>query len=321
MNVYRDITEITRKEKTVVTLGTFDGVHLAHRQILNKVLELAKQKNSAGNNSRSFIITFEPHPQEVLKNKTPDIKLLTSLEEKLRLLEKIGIENVLVIKFTEEFSKTQANEFYKKYIYGSIGLNNLVIGYDHLFGRDRQGDFTTLLGLGEKYGFRVHRVEEIDVDGKPVSSTRIRKALAEGNIEEANRLLGYEYSFDGIVVEGDKVGRTIGYPTVNLKFIKENKVMPNDGIYCVKIVYSGNTYYGMMYHGVRPTLSEGLVRAKEVHIFDFDKNIYGEKLTVSFLTKLRDDKKFTNKEELIEQINKDKEDSLKFLSIKQKSYK
>lgn len=314
MNVYRDISEVPRNDKTAVTIGTFDGVHLAHRQILNKVTELAKEKNL-----RSFVITFEPHPQEVLKNKTPDIKLLTSLEEKLRLLEKIGIENVLVIRFSEEFSKTQAREFYEKYVSGGIGLSDLVIGYDHLFGKDRQGDFQTLQDLGKEFNFTVHRVEEIDVDSKPVSSTRIRKALAEGNIEEANRLLGYEYSFDGIVVEGDKVGRTIGYPTVNLKFIKENKVMPNDGIYCVSVFYNNNTHYGMMYHGTRPTLTEGLIKAKEVHIFDFDKNIYGEKLTVSFLTKLRNDMKFTSKDELIMQIDRDKEDSLKFLAIKQKS--
>jgi riboflavin kinase/FMN adenylyltransferase len=313
MNVYRDISEVPRNDNTAVSIGTFDGVHLAHRQIISKVTELSKQ-----NNSRSFIVTFEPHPQEVLKNKTPDIKLLTSLEEKLRLLEDAGIENVLVIKFTEEFSKTPAKEFYQKYIYGAIGLSDLVVGYDHLFGKDRQGDFQTLVDLGKEFNFKVHRVEEIDVDGKPVSSTRIRKALAEGNIEEAGRLLGHEYSFDGIVVEGDKIGRTIGYPTVNLQFIKENKVMPNDGIYCVRVIHGGNTYYGMMYHGVRPTLSEGLIRAKEVHIFDFDKTIYGDKLTVSFLTKLRDDKKFTSKEELIAQIDKDKEDSLKYLEIKNK---
>jgi len=313
MNVYRDISEISRNSKTVITVGTYDGVHLAHRQVLNKVLELSKQRGQ-----RSFIVTFEPHPQEVLKTKTPDIKLLTSVDEKLRLIEKCGIENVLVIKFTKEFSKTEPREFYEKYIYSKIGLSDLVIGYDHLFGRDRGGDFKTLLDLGNEFGFEVHRVEEIDIDGKPVSATRIRKALAEGKIEEANKLLGYEYSFDGIVVEGDKVGRAIGYPTVNLKFVKENKVMPNDGIYCVKVVYNNEVYYGMMYHGVRPTLTEGLKSALEVHIFDFDRTIYGEKLTVSFLTKLRDDRKFKSKEELIEQIDKDKKNSLKFLSIKLK---
>ena len=311
MNVYNDIKEIERDTKSVITIGTYDGLHLAHRQVIDKVTGLAKEKGF-----RSFIVTFEPHPQEVLKNKTPDIKLLTAIDEKLRLFEKAGVENVLIIKFTEEFSKTDAREFYEKYIYGGIGLGDLVIGYDHLFGRNREGSFETLKSLGQEFGFNIHRVEEIDVDGKPVSSTRIRYALAEGNIEEANKLLGYEYGFDGIVVEGDKVGRTIGYPTVNLKPVKENKVMPKEGIYCVRVIHNGTEYYGMMYHGYRPTLSEGIKRALEVHIFDFDKTVYGEKLTISFLVRLRDDKKFSSKEELIAQIDKDKEDSLKYINVK-----
>ncbi|MCC6865643.1 MAG: bifunctional riboflavin kinase/FAD synthetase [Ignavibacteria bacterium] len=308
MNIYRDIKDVTKDKKTVVTIGTFDGLHKAHKQIIDKVTSLARQ-----NELRSFIVTFEPHPQEVLKNKTPDIKLLTSIDEKLRLFEKAGIENVLVLKFTIEFSKTDANEFYESYVAGAIGLSDLVIGYDHLFGRNREGSFETLMELGKKYGFTVHRVEEIDIEGKPVSSTRIRLALAEGNIEEANRLLGYEYGFDGIVVEGDKVGRTIGYPTVNLKPVKENKVMPREGIYCVKVEYNENNYYGMMYHGYRPTLSEGIQRALEVHIFDFNKNVYGEKITIGFLKRLRDDMKFSSKEELIKQIDKDKKDSLSYI--------
>lgn len=312
MRVFTDTAGINRDENTTVTVGTFDGLHMAHRQIINEVVEIAE-----ANNGRSFVITFEPHPQEVLKNKIPDIKLLTTIEEKLRLLEKAGIENVLVIKFTEEFSKTDAEEFYKKYIYGAIGLRDLVVGYDHLFGHNREGSFETLKSLGGEFGFEVHRLEEIDIDGNPVSSTRIRQALAEGKIEEASRLLGHDYMFDGIVVEGDKVGRTIGYPTVNLKMAKENKVMPGEGIYCVRVVHDGKEYYGMMYHGFRPTLSEGLKRAHEVHIFDFNKNIYGEKITVQFLTRLRGDEKFNTKEELIAQIDKDKEDSLKYIAALQ----
>jgi riboflavin kinase/FMN adenylyltransferase len=308
MNVYYDVNEVPKDPKTVITVGTYDGLHLAHRQVLDKVTMLAKEKNY-----RSFIVTFEPHPQEVLKNKTPDIKLLTAIDEKLRLFEKAGIENVLVIKFTEEFSKTEAREFYQKYLSGSIGVSDIVIGYDHLFGRNREGSFETLKALGKEFGFEIHRVEEIDVEGRPVSSTRIRHALAEGNIEEANKLLGYEYGFDGVVVEGDKVGRTIGYPTVNLKPVKENKVMPKEGIYCVRVIHNGLEYYGMMYHGFRPTLSEGVKRALEVHIFGFDKTVYGEKITISFLTRLRDDKKFSGKEELIAQIDKDKEDSLSYI--------
>jgi len=311
MNVYRDIAEVKREKNTVLTIGTYDGLHMAHRQIVNEVIEISKSIKG-----RSFIVTFEPHPQEVLKNKTPDIKLLSSLEEKLRLLEAAGVENVLVIKFTEEFSKTPPKEFYEKYIYGGIGVSDIVIGYDHLFGRNREGDIDTLKSLSGEYGFNVHRVEEIDIEGQPVSSTRIRQALAEGKVEEANRLLGYEFGFDGIVVEGDKVGRSIGYPTVNLKPMKENKVMPNEGIYCVSVIHDGMRYYGMMYHGFRPTFTEGIKRALEVHIFDFDKMIYGDKITIGFLKRLRSDKKFESKEELIAQIDKDKEDSLKFLDVK-----
>jgi riboflavin kinase/FMN adenylyltransferase len=314
MNVYRDKAEITRNENTTVTVGTFDGLHMAHRQVINRVVEIAGTKNG-----RSFVITFEPHPQEVLKNKVPDIKLLTTIDEKLRLFEKAGVENVLVISFTEEFSQTDAGEFYENYVVGAIGISDLVVGYDHLFGHNREGSFETLKELGSRFGFEIHRVEEIDVDGQPVSSSRIRKALAEGKIEEASRLLGHDYMFDGIVVEGDKVGRTIGYPTVNLKMVKENKVMPGEGIYCVRVVYSGREYYGMMYHGFRPTLSEGLKRAHEVHIFDFNKNIYGEKITVQFLTRLRGDEKFRTKEELIAQIDKDKEESLKYIAALQNS--
>jgi riboflavin kinase / FMN adenylyltransferase len=309
MNVFTDIREIARDENTTVSVGTFDGLHMAHRQIVNKVVEFAKAKSG-----RSFIITFEPHPQEVLKNKVPDIKLLTTIDEKLRLLEKAGVENVLVINFTEEFSKTDAAEFYERYVYGAIGIKDLVVGYDHLFGHNREGSFETLKELGSKFGFEVHRLEEIDIDGEPVSSTRIRQALSEGKIEEAYRLLGHDYMFDGIVVEGDKVGRTIGYPTVNLKLVKENKVMPGEGIYCVRVIYNGKEYFGMMYHGFRPTLSEGIKRAHEVHIFDFNKNIYGEKITVDFLTRLRGDEKFDTKEELIAQIDKDKENTLKFIA-------
>jgi riboflavin kinase / FMN adenylyltransferase len=316
MNVYYKPESILNNPNTAVTLGTYDGVHLAHRQVINKVLSLAKDKNL-----RSFVVTFEPHPQEVLKNKTPDIRLLSSIDERLHLFEQAGVENVLVIKFTEEFSKNHPREFYEKFIVGRIGISDLVIGYDHLFGRNREGDFHTLLELGKEFGFNVHRVEEIDVEGKPVSSTRIREALASGRVEEAASLLGYDYSFEGIVVEGDKVGRTIGYPTVNLKAVKENKVMPMEGIYCVGVELGGEQYYGMMYHGFRPTLTEGIRRALEVHIFDFEKTVYGEKLKISFLTRLRDDKKFATKQELIEQINKDKENSLRFLSIKLKSKK
>lgn len=309
MNIFKKIDEIKHDKNTILTVGTFDGFHLAHRQIINKMISLSKEKNL-----RSFLITFEPHPQIILRNKIPDIKLLTTLDEKLRLFENAGIENVLVINFTEEFSKTSSREFFEKYIYSGIGISDLVLGYDHLFGHNREGSYETLKELSKIYNFNIHKVDEIDIDGKPISSTRIRKALAEGNTEEANKLLGYEYSFDGIVVEGDKVGRSIGYPTINMKMLTENKVLPKEGIYCVKLKFNNNIYYGMMYHGFRPTLSEGTIRALEIHIFDFNKTVYGELFTIYFIKRLRDDMKFNTKEELIAQINNDKVQSLKIIN-------
>jgi len=312
MQVYRDFSDLKRNDSTVISIGTFDGVHCAHRQILDKVLELSK-----ANSSRSFIVTFHPHPQEVLKNKTPEIKLLTTTEEKLNLLGEIGIENVLVINFTEEFSKTQARDFYKNIIYSRIGVQDMVVGFDHMFGRNREGDFNTLTELGSEFKFRVHRVGEIDVDGIKVSSTNIRHFLADGIVEKANRLLGHKYGFEGLVVIGDKNGRNLGFPTANVEPTALNKLIPGDGVYCLKVTIGKDVFYGMMNIGFRPTLTEGIKKVMEINIFDFDKDIYGEKIYINFLTRLRSEMKFASKEELIEQLNKDKEQSLNYLkSIK-----
>jgi riboflavin kinase / FMN adenylyltransferase len=313
MTVYRNIDEIKRDEAAVISIGTFDGVHKAHRQIINKVLNLSRT-----NKLRSFLITFDPHPQEVLKNKSPEIKLLTTTREKLILFEELGIENVLVINFTREFSKTSAEDFYRKLVFAKIGLNHLVIGYDHVFGKNREGSFETLLNLGIELHFEIHRVEEIDVDGMAVSSTKIRHFLYEGNIEEANLLLGYEYSFEGIVSVGDNRGRTLGFPTINIKPLAVNKAMPKDGVYCVKVRCGNEWFYGMMNMGYRPTLTRGLTKVLEVNIFDFERDIYGKEVTVKFYKKLRDEKKFSSKEELVAQLNEDREQTLKYFNIKSK---
>lgn len=309
MNVYRNIDEIKRDDKSVISVGTFDGVHRAHKQIIQKVLELSRSSDA-----RSLIITFDPHPQEVLRNKSPEIKLLTTTDEKLYLFEKSGIENVLLIKFTLEFSKTTARDFYENYIFSKIGISDLVIGYDHVFGRNREGDFHTLAKLGEEFHFSIHRVEEIDIDGTAVSSTKIRKALWSGDVERGNSLLGYNYGFDCKVVEGDKRGKKIGFPTANIILLAENKVMPGDGIYCVKLSLNNDKYFGMINIGYRPTLTSGKQKVMEINIFDFNKEIYGMNMRVSFLKKLRDEIKFNSKEELVQQLNIDKEQSLKFLS-------
>lgn len=305
MNIYTDINEVPKDKNTVLSVGTFDGVHRAHRHIIEKITGIA------GRDFRSFIITFDPHPQEVLRTKVPELKLLTTTDEKLALLNSLRIENVLVIKFTMEFSKTSARDFYEKLVFEKIGLRDLVVGYDHGFGHDREGDLKMLYELGGELRFNVHRVEEIDVKGAPVSSTRIRKYLVDGKIENANELLGYDYSFEGVVAEGDKQGRTLGFPTVNIKPLAANKVMPKDGVYSVRVNINSETYYGMMNIGYRPTLTEGTRKIIEINIFDFDKDVYGEKISISFLKRLRDEVKFSSKDELIQQLNNDKEEILK----------
>ena len=308
MRVFRKIEEVTRDSKTIISVGTFDGVHAAHRRILAEVVKLSKL-----NNARSFIVTFHPHPQEVLKTKKPGIKLLTTTEEKLAMLNQLGIENVLLIEFTEEFSKTSARDFYEKVIFSKAGIEHLVVGYDHLFGCNREGDFHALMQYGRELDFTVDRVEEIDINGDKVSSSKIRKYLMEGAIEKANRLLGYEYGLSGTVVEGDKMGRELGYPTANIQTGTVSKLVPGDGVYCVRVKYAGKQYYGMMNIGFRPTLTQGIKWVAEVNIFGFDMNIYGEHLSVNFLTKLRDEEKFNSKEELIQYIRIDKDNSQKYL--------
>lgn len=308
MQVFRDIGSLKKNDLTVISIGTFDGVHGAHRQILDKVQELAKKKKA-----RSFIVTFHPHPQEVLKNKTPDIKLLTTTDEKVKLFEKLGIENVLIINFTEEFSKTNAKDFYKNIIYSKIGVSDLVVGYDHVFGRNREGDFGTLQSLGKEFGFDVHRVEEIDIENIKVSSSKIRRLLAEGNVDTANKLLGHEYGFEGTVVIGDKNGRTLGFPTANIETASSNKLIPADGVYCVRVVTEGEEFFGMMNIGFRPTLTEGVKKVMEVNIFEFEHSIYGAKIYINFLTRLRSEIKFNTNDELVNRLHLDKVQSLNYL--------
>ncbi len=308
MEVYGKFGDVKKNSATVISVGTFDGVHRAHRQVINKVLELASKDKA-----RSFLITFDPHPQEVLKNKTPGIKLLTTTAEKLKLFEELKVENVLVIKFTEEFSKTDARAFYENLIYGKIGISHLVVGYDHGFGRNREGDLQMLKELGTEFGFGVHRVDEIDINSTKVSSTNIRHFLHEGEIEKANSLLGYLYGFDAKVIKGDRLGRELGFPTANLELIAKNKVIPGNGVYAVKTELEGYEYNGMMNIGYRPTVTESSELVIEVHILEFSEQIYDKILTIKFVKRLRDEMKFGSKDELVNQIKKDKEQTLKIL--------
>lgn len=296
------LQDVKRVPNSVVTVGTFDGVHKGHRVIMNTVIEKAKKREA-----RSVIVTFDPHPREIINPGSKGIKLLTTLEERCELLEDLGIDEMVVIPFDRDFSLLSSEEFIRDIIYEKIGVSEFVIGYDHHFGKDREGSIETVKKLGGELDFNVEVVKRQDVDEKPVSSTAIRKALSEdGDVELANEFLGRCYILNGTVIHGDKRGKKIGFPTANIKPEHPNKVIPKDGVYAVQVRYNGNFFGGMMNIGTRPTFEDDQKRTMEVNIFDFDQDIYGKTLQVRFLKRIRDELKFSGVDELIEQLQKDK---------------
>lgn len=307
MKIFTDSDINNYDRKSVVTVGTFDGVHKGHRVVIGKLHEL-KEKFGC----RSVIVTFDPHPQLVLKNRETEIKLLSTTEEKFEIFESLGIDAVYVIKFTEEFATTDAESFLKKYLVEGIGLEHLVLGFDHSFGKNREGNFEFLNSLTGKYGFNLYKVEEYRVESK-INSTAIRNLLFAGEAEKACEILGDDYSFSGVVVQGDRRGNTIGFPTANIKLTDEHKLLPKNGVYFVSVIIEDFEYYGMMNIGNRPTVSSGNEIYIEVNIFDFNKDIYGKKIKVKLKKYIRDEKKFNSLEELIVQLKKDKEECNKHL--------
>lgn len=308
MKIFYDINEVNKEKSTVLTIGTFDGFHKGHQQIIDLLVKEASKAQA-----RSFLITFEPHPRSVL-SKDFDLKLLTTLEEKLHLISEAGVDNVLVINFTPEFSKLSSDEFIEQLIVGKIGLSELVIGYDHHLGRDRGGDENKLKELGKTFGFNVTPVYAVKIGDDAVSSTKIRHALADGNITKANDYLGRNYSFSGDVVKGAMRGRTLGFPTVNVKLDNKQKMIPARGVYLVKIRENGGNHYGIMNIGMRPTFGDTVELVIEVYIFNFDRDIYGEHVTIEILERLREEKRFPSKEALIGQLENDKKIALEIIN-------
>ncbi len=301
MNIFHDISEIKKDENTFLTLGTFDGVHLGHQKIIDKLI--GKTRSADG---RNFLITFDPHPRNVI-SKTADFKILSTPAEKAAVLEKLGIMNLLIINFTKEFSQQTAEEFFKNYIIDKIGIKEIIIGYDHHFGKGRGGDESTLRDMGKQYGFGVETVDAFRMDGEIVSSTKIRKALSEGNIKISNAYLDRNYEFSGIVIEGDKRGRELGFPTANIKPDNEHKLLPELGIYLVEFFSGGSRHYGLLSIGKRPTFYNSGKIVPEVYIYDFDDEIYGENVKVSVLERLRGEEKFSSADELVIQMKVDKQ--------------
>ena len=311
MRVVRSLEEIPREKNAVVTVGTFDGVHLAHQEIIREVVNRTRMREG-----RSMVVTFEPHPKEVVRPHGGPVQLLSTMDERVAKIGTLQVDLLWIIHFTYEFSRLSSQEFYRRYLVEGAGVSEVVVGYDHMFGRDREAGIEALIRMGKEFDFSVFAVHPYAVAGAPVSSTRVRKALEEGDIAAANGMLGYPYAMQGIVVRGDGRGATIGYPTANIRVASERKVIPARGVYVVGARAGERQLYGMMNIGVRPTIAPGNDVSIEVHLLNFSGDLYGASLEISFLHRLREERKFASVAELIHQLDKDREESLRVIAAR-----
>jgi len=307
MKIYHNINEFKAINNAVVTIGTFDGVHLGHRKIIERLKELADECNG-----ETVILTFFPHPRMILNPEDESLKLINTMKEKAELLEKLGVDHLIITPFSRDFSNQSPESYIRDVLVNTIGTKKIVIGYDHRFGKDRQGDLTALQQYAPVYDYEVFEIPEQDINDVAVSSTLIREALLNGAIELANNFLGYPFYITGKVGRGDQIGRTIGYPTANIMIEETYKLIPDDGIFSAKVIIRGESYKGMAYIGSRPTIN-GITRNIEVNIFDFDTEIYGEEISMQFYNYVRGDVKFDGLEGLKIQLAKDKDDVLALL--------
>jgi len=309
MKVARSLKEMSREQNSAVTVGTFDGVHLAHREIIRETVSRARIKGG-----RSVVVTFDPHPKEVVASAEGSVRLLSTVDERIDLIGEQNVDVLLVLEFTFVFSRIGSREFYRDYVVRGTGVQEVVVGYDHMFGRDREAGIDDLMRLGREFGFSVFTVQPFCVDGETVSSTKIRDALAAGDVGRAARYLGRPYSFSGRVVRGDGRGKSIGFPTANIEPPGKAKTMPARGVYAVAVRIGGEQYQGMMNIGVRPTVSDGLTETTEVHLFDFNRELYDETMTVSFIRRLREERMFGSLGALVTQLKKDRDEARRIIA-------
>ncbi|TDO04952.1 bifunctional riboflavin kinase/FAD synthetase [Sunxiuqinia elliptica] len=303
MKVYRDVSQFN-VAKPILTVGSFDGVHLGHRKVIDRLNEIAASKKG-----ESVIFTFAPHPRVVLSPQQNDLRLLTTLDEKIELLEQAGVDHLIIFPFTKDFSELSYTDFVRSILVTQLGIDSLVVGYDHKFGKNRKGDFEMLKGLAMAFGFELEKLDVLLSDDVNVSSTKIRHALQEGDIARANKYLGYPFRLNGTVVEGQKLGRKIQFPTANIETSDPHKIIPGYGVYAVNVLVEGETYQGMLNIGTRPTINNNADhRSIEVHIFDFDQDIYQKQLELKFLAKVREEQKFGSIDGLRSQLEQDKLD-------------
>lgn len=308
MKIYQGLEAFTGVKKPVLTIGTFDGVHIGHKKILEQLIQTATKGGG-----EAVVLTFSPHPRQVLFPDDEDLFLLNTIDEKVKLLAECGVKHLIIHPFTRKFSRIPYTEFVRDVLVGEIKVQKLIIGYNHQFGRNREGTFANLKSLSSIYGFELERIPAQILNKAEISSTKIRKALLKGDLITANKFLGYTYSFEGVVVKGKGMGKKLGYPTANILCIEKSKLIPANGIYAVRVEWKKKMYNGMMSIGTNPTVGGGK-RTLEVNIFDFNKDIYGENIRIFFVEKLRDEKKFESLELLVKAIDKDKVKSLKILA-------
>jgi len=307
LKIFHSINDFSSTKKTILTLGTFDGVHIGHKKILKKLTQ-----NTENQKYESLVLTFFPHPRMVLQEHS-DIKLLNTIDEKIDLLEKIGIENLVIHPFDEAFSRLTAEEFVSNILVDRFHIQKIVIGHDHRFGRNRTANIDDLIDYGKEYGFEVEQISVQEINDISVSSTKIRNALLEGDMALANDYLGYNYFLTGSIIQGKQLGRTIGFPTANLKIEENYKLIPQNGVYIVKSIIDGQIVFGMMNIGFNPTV-DGQKQSIEIHYFDFNADLYNQKISVSILHRIRSEQKFESVDLLKEQLEKDKKTALTFLN-------
>ncbi|MCL1821525.1 MAG: bifunctional riboflavin kinase/FAD synthetase [Prolixibacteraceae bacterium] len=309
MKIYYNISEF-QAVKPVVTIGTFDGVHLGHHKVLDRLKNIAAQTSG-----ETVVFTFKPHPRLVLSPGENNLRLLTTLDEKIELLEKTGVDHLIVFPFTHTFAQMAYSDFAKDILVEKLKTDCLVVGYDHRFGAGRLGGFDDIQNLSASLGFAVEKLDVFLVDRVNVSSTQIRNAIETGNILSGNKLLGYRYMLHGTVIGGAKIGRTMGFPTANIESSDINKLIPGFGVYAVEIETSGKTYQGMLNIGTRPTFNKNADhRSIEVNMFDFDGDLYGREVKLTFFEKIRNEQQFPDKGALIVQLRKDRASAQKILN-------
>lgn len=306
MEIIHSLSNYKSTKKTYITIGTFDGVHIGHQQIIKQLVSSAKKANK-----KSVLLTFFPHPRMVLQ-KDASIKLINTINERARFLEQTGLDCLIIHPFSKEFSRLTALDFVRDVLVNQLNISKLIIGYDHHFGKNREGNITQLTEYSHLYNFKVEEIPAQDIDSVAVSSTKIRKALASGELKTANKYLGYFFPITGMVVNGKQLGGKIGFPTANIDVPEDYKLIPKTGVYVVKSVIDEKTIFGMMNIGNRPTV-DGNHQTIEVHFFDFEQDLYGKTLTIELLYFLRDEQKFESIEALILQLNEDKKSSKNYL--------